>query len=62
MEKRIMIIESKLAYAEDITNTLNELVIEQGKMIEALQMRIASLEQRFIEYEKEIPNERPPHY
>ena len=65
MEEQIILIETKLAYMEDVVKTLNELVIEQGHRIEALESKKNVLEEQvasLMESQQEMPHARPPHY
>ena len=59
-------LEIKASYLEDTVAKLNEVVIDQERMIGSLLMRIESLEKKvedLIEVSSEArPNRRPPHY
>lgn len=67
MEESITRLEMKTAFMEDTLLTLNTLVVEQQKQIDALTAAVQKLEARLgylIEMEGEGANadQRPPHY
>lgn len=65
MDERLTLLETKVAYLEDMVLTLNDLVIRQGRDIEVLQATKERLESRLAELAElgsDIPNRRPPHY
>ena len=65
MEDRLINVETKLAYLEDMILTLNDLVITQGKAIQVLQSNKEQLEAKIselVEMGLDIPQQRPPHY
>jgi uncharacterized coiled-coil protein SlyX len=63
-EERFMTLEIKAAYLEKLTLELNEVVIGQGQLIEDLAQRLVRLERQLqaTAEERELPQERPPHY
>lgn len=65
-EERITSIEVKLAYMEDFINRLQDVVVEQGKSIDALKVENRVLKNKVTELldnqEGDIPNVKPPHY
>lgn len=63
-EERLVDIEIKLSHQEDLVETLNRTVYEQGRHIdqlEALVMKLAEHVQTMRDAGQPI-NERPPHY
>ncbi len=67
MEERIDTLEMAMSYQEDTVRTLNEVVIDQGKKIEELELQIRKLTQKLEDLielagEDSMPHERPPHY
>ena len=65
MDERLALIETKLAYLEDMVMTLNGLVIEQQKELELLRITKDRLESRIAELAEmapDVPQRRPPHY
>ncbi|MDC7244579.1 MAG: SlyX family protein [Sphaerochaetaceae bacterium] len=65
MDDRLIEIETKLAYLEDMVTTLNDLVAEQQKHIDQLEIKKALLEEQIeilLENQEDIPQRRPPHY
>lgn len=66
-EDRLMILEVKISHQEITIETLQQLVYEQHKTIEALEAKFARMNRKlenFMEGGSEIgpANERPPHY
>jgi SlyX protein len=64
-EDRIISIESKIAYQEDLMQTLNDTVIEQQQRISALEHRYQSVLERLSSLDPPSTvdaDERPPHY
>ncbi|HSX71321.1 SlyX family protein [Pseudomonas subflava] len=66
MESRIIELESRLAFQDDTIAALNDVVVEQQRAIERLQLQVAVLARRQEEMagqfgiaEDEAP---PPHY
>lgn len=66
LQSRIIELESRLAFQDDTIATLNDVVVEQQRAIERLQLQIAVLTRRQEEMaghfgiaEDEAP---PPHY
>lgn len=65
MTERIDQLEIKLAYTEDLVTQLNEVVIEQQKVIDALEQSIKKLNKKMEDMvsQGELKGaERPPHY
>lgn len=66
-EDRLMNLEVKISHQEITIETLQQLVYEQHKTIEALEVKVVRLGQRlegFVEGGSDITaaHERPPHY
>ena len=66
-ENRLIDIETKLAYQEDLLETLNELVIKQQARVEALENLCRGLADRVQQFKDtgQTPGEKyeiPPHY
>jgi uncharacterized coiled-coil protein SlyX len=64
-EKRLVEIESALAHMEQLTETLNETVIEQGKTIRRLSQQVEQLTESLADTDmKSIKDNvtKPPHY
>jgi len=61
-------LESKIAFLERTLEELNEVILDQGRSIEALERRLALLESRgSAETDAEggprdLADDRPPHY
>jgi Uncharacterized protein conserved in bacteria len=66
-ESRITELETKLAFAEDLLDTLNQTVIRQQRQIDSLQEQFRLLHQQVrdsqTDAEPSTPREEiPPHY
>ncbi|MEW6132548.1 MAG: SlyX family protein [Pseudomonadota bacterium] len=66
-ESRITELETKLAFAEDLLDTLNQTVIRQQRQIDSLQEQFRLLHQQVCDSqtdaEPSTPREEiPPHY
>ena len=67
-EERLVEIETKLAYQEDLLQSLNDIVIDQGKIIEGLQLRLTKMSEHVKnsipdnEFSDNAEDELPPHY
>lgn len=63
-EERFIDIEIKVAYQEDLLQSLNQRVYEQQQQIDKLEQTLLALAQRLREQPQSggISNERPPHY
>ncbi|MFZ6048653.1 SlyX family protein [Pseudomonas sp. CR3202] len=66
LEMRIADLESRLAFQDDTIQTLNDVLVEQQRVVERLQLQLAALAKRQEELlsqygpsEDEAP---PPHY
>ncbi len=66
-EDRFIDIEIKLAYAEDMVDSLNQRIHEQQQQIDKLEQLCLSLAQHVRNLAQnnngnQLPHERPPHY
>ncbi|MFL6672020.1 MAG: SlyX family protein [Massilia sp.] len=64
-EDRFVDIEIKLAHQEDLVETLNRTIYQQGRRIDQLEAMVAKLAEhvRNLQEAGQSPlNERPPHY
>ena len=65
-EKRIVALETKLAYIEDFVNQLQQAVLEQKTELDALRRENKTLAAKLGDIasllDDDIPNRRPPHY
>lgn len=63
-EERFTRLEIKAAYLEKLTADLNDVVVGQAQLIDELVERLARLERQLqaSAEERELPQERPPHY
>ena len=60
-------LESKIGFLEHTVDALNEVVLRQGRSIEALERRVEALRGRLDVAQEEsgardLEDERPPHY
>jgi SlyX protein len=65
LSERIDLLEARLAFQEDVIETLNKTVTEQWAKIDALTRQLVLLNERLQEAETQMPgpaNEPPPHY
>jgi SlyX protein len=66
MEARITELEVKLAFAEDLLETLNQTVFRQQEQIDRLQHEVRALRQQMLQAqpteERSLRDEIPPHY
>ena len=66
MNEELDKLEMKICYLEDQNAVLNEVVIEQGKEITSLEVKLLNLEKKVQELIEENspdrPSQRPPHY
>jgi len=63
-EERFTRLEIKAAYLEKLAAELNEVVVGQAQLIDDLVKRLLRLERQLqaSAEEREMPQERPPHY
>ena len=67
LEKRLDEVETKLAFSEDALDQLNEVVIQQQRLIDGLVDQLAEIKRRVPEGRDDAPfrslrDELPPHY
>lgn len=65
LSDRIDTLETRLAFQDDVIETLNATVTEQWVKIDALTRQLVVLNDRLSEAETRVPrpaNEPPPHY
>jgi len=66
LESRIIELETRQAFQDDTIQALNDVVVEQGRVIERLQLQMAELIKRHAEmvgqYGSEGDEAPPPHY
>lgn len=66
LEQRLTELESKLAFAEDLVETLNQTVIRQQRQLDSLQEQLRLLHQQLRDSQPDEPStlrdEIPPHY
>jgi SlyX protein len=66
MEARVTELEVKLAFAEDLLETLNQTVFRQQEQIDRLQQEVRALRQQMLLAQPAEPrslrDEIPPHY
>ncbi|MDR0276492.1 MAG: SlyX family protein [Paucimonas sp.] len=66
LEERVMELESRLAFQDDTLATLNDVLVEQQRVVERLQLQMAALLKRYEEvmgqYESSEEEAPPPHY
>ena len=65
-ESRIIELETRQAFQDDTLQALNDVVVEQGRVIDRLQLQMAELLKRYEEmvgqYGSEGDEAPPPHY
>jgi SlyX protein len=66
MEERLNELEAKLAFAEDLIETLNQTVIRQQGQIDSMQQQLRLLHQQLQDVlpdeSRTLRDELPPHY
>ncbi|MND26524.1 hypothetical protein D3C76_914750 [compost metagenome] len=66
LESRVVELETRQAFQDDTIQALNDVVVEQGRVIERLQLQMAELIKRYEEmvgqYGSEGDEAPPPHY
>ena len=66
MEERLNELEAKLAFAEDLIETLNQTVIRQQGQIDSIQQQLRLLHQQLQDAlpdeSRTLRDELPPHY
>ncbi|WDY56854.1 SlyX family protein [Pseudomonas sp. PSKL.D1] len=65
-ESRIIELETRQAFQDDTIQALNDVVVEQGRVIERLQLQVAELIKRYEDmvgqYGGQGEEAPPPHY
>ena len=66
LESRIMELESRLAFQDDTIQTLNDVLVEQQRLVERLQLQLSALARRQEEMQSSLDagedEAPPPHY
>ncbi|WP_085692554.1 MULTISPECIES: SlyX family protein [unclassified Pseudomonas] len=66
LESRVVELETRQAFQDDTIQALNDVVVEQGRVVERLQLQMAELIKRYEEmvgqYGSEGEEAPPPHY
>ena len=66
LEERVMELESRLAFQDDTLLALNDVIVEQQRVVDRLQLQLAALLKRYEEvmgqYEASEEEAPPPHY
>jgi SlyX protein len=66
MEDRITELETKLAFAEDLLDSLNQTVVRQQEQLDLVQQQLRLLNQRLQDIQppesRSLRDEIPPHY
>jgi SlyX protein len=64
-EKRMEEMEIRMAYLEDYTISLNEVVLKGNRKIEYLEEQLQTIKRKMEELAENLPapeNQKPPHY
>lgn len=64
-EEKFIALETKIAYLEEFTSELQNVVVEHTKTIDRLTTANRLMSEKItelIENSEEIPNRKPPHY
>ncbi|WP_200627405.1 SlyX family protein [Pseudomonas sp. LAM2023] len=66
LEMRVVELETRQAFQDDTIQALNDVVVEQARVIERLQLQVTELIKRYEEMVGQYGNEGeeapPPHY
>ncbi|MGH8381063.1 SlyX family protein [Pseudomonas sp.] len=66
LEARVTELESRLAFQDDTVQALNDVLVEQQRVVERLQLQMAALLKRYEEmvgqYQSGEDEAPPPHY
>lgn len=66
LEERVMELESRLAFQDDTLSTLNDVIVEQQRVVDRLQLQMTAMLKRYEEvmgqYEASEEEAPPPHY
>ena len=61
-EQRIVDLELRFMRTEKLLDDLNDVVIDQRREIDRLNLEVRSLREHAAANEESVKNERPPHY
>lgn len=64
-EERITELETRFAWLEDFTNSLQAIVVEHSELIDRLKTENKLLRDKMVEIDdamQDMPNVKPPHY
>ncbi len=70
MEEKLVELETKFSYQEDLLSALNEVVIRQQRQLDELLRQMSAVKEQLQEAIERVPgeggesdqNEKPPHY
>jgi SlyX protein len=70
MEEKLVELETKFSYQEDLLSALNEVVIRQQRQLDELLRQMSAVKEQLQEASERVPgeggesdqNEQPPHY
>ncbi|QPI08231.1 SlyX family protein [Stutzerimonas stutzeri] len=66
LESRVTDLEARLAFQDDIIQTLNDVLVEQQRLVERLQLQLSALARRQEEMQSSLDagedEAPPPHY
>ena len=65
LELRINDLESRLAFQDDTIQALNDVLVDQQRLLDRLQLQLAALARRQDEHQNQFgseDNQPPPHY
>ena len=70
MEEKLVELETKFSYQEDLLSALNEVVIRQQRQLDELLRQMSAVKEKLQEAIERVPgeggeldqNEKPPHY
>lgn len=66
LESRVTELESRLAFQDDTIQSLNDVLVEQSRVVERLQLQMAALLKRYEDmigqYSSDEDEAPPPHY
>ncbi|MHA3885225.1 MULTISPECIES: SlyX family protein [Stutzerimonas stutzeri group] len=66
VESRIADLEARLAFQDDTIQTLNDVLVEQRRLVDRMQLQLQVLARRLEEMQSSIGGEEdeapPPHY
>ena len=65
LQDRVMDLESRLAFQDDTIQALNDVLVDQQRLLDRLQLQLAALARRQDEQQNQFgseDNQPPPHY